>query len=769
MKKFLKRLFRYGNSTELPVTSCGRPPQENGGSVLLTSNAYLSDAPIGSKAQDTFNRWPFAKRIADTLAARKDASSIIIGLYGPWGDGKTSTLNMMAAALASQQDIVVVHFNPWLFRSEEQLLRGFFSTLAEAIDRSLSTSAEKIGEILKRYGSLLSVASIPVAPGVDLTPGDAAAGLGEALSEVKLEKLRERVEGFLAECGKRVIILIDDIDRLDRVETHAMLKLVKLSASFKQTSYVLAFDDEMVAAAIAERYAGGGADAGRGFLEKIIQVPLHLPPPDGIALRGTTFDGVQAALDASEITLSQEQADAFMQHFIDGLEPQLRTPRHAKLYANAVLFALPLLKGEANPVDLLLMEGIRIFCPKLYKAIRDNPDLFLHSDVVAAERDNARRQRVGELIDGALGGIVAEDKRRVRTGLLETLFPRLRNMGYGSDWDAAWEQEQRICSKHYFNRYFTYSVPPGDISDLDVGRLLTALEPVDAPVPDATLAEFAKKNAIPQLIRKLRRREDGIGLIAARRLALALGRNGALMPRERGTFFADATLTQGAILTVHLLRRITAGEEREALAAELIATAEPLSFATECFSWLHHNKDRPEERRIVSDEAEATIAPMLAERIRESANDAPLYATFGRDAPRMYWLWATHGAAADVRKNLADRFASHPNEVDPFLDTYVGEGRELESGKRVRADFDRGSYGAIAEVVDPNIILENLRQRYGAELDTAEFYQGNDVPIPLRFARQFAFVHRSVQKELAQAKDAAPKATDAAPDRKEGT
>ena len=86
----------------------------------------------------------------------------------------------------------------------------------------------------------------------------------------------------------------------------------------------------------------------------------------------------------------------------------------------------------------------------------------------------------------------------------------------------------------------------------------------------------------------------------------------------------------------------------------------------------------------------------------------------------------------------------------------------------MRGDFDRGSYGAIAEVVDPNIILENLRQRYGAELDTAEFYQGNDVPIPLRFARQFAFVHRSVQKELAQAKDTAPKTTDAAPDREEG-
>jgi hypothetical protein len=766
MKDFLQRLFRSRKPKKKPAASSAKPPQRTGDSAAKTPEAYLTDAPIGSKAEDTFNRWPFAKRIADTLAARKDASSIVIGLYGPWGDGKTSTLNMMAAALAGHEDIVVVRFNPWLFRSEEQLLRGFFSTLAEAIDRSLPTTAEKIGGVLKRYGSLLSVASIPIVPGVDLSPGDAATGLGEALSEVTLEKLRERVEDFLAESGKRVVILIDDIDRLDRVETHAMLKLVKLSASFKHTSYVLSFDDEMVAAAIGERYAGGGVDAGRGFLEKIIQVPLHLPPPDAIALRGSTFDGVQAALDASAITLSQDQADAFMQRFVEGLELQLHTPRHAKLYANAVLFALPLLKGEANPVDLLLMEGIRIFYPKLYKAIRDNPDLFLHSDVVGAERDNARRQRASDLIDGALEGLVAEDKRRVRRRLLETLFPRLEDAGYGADWDAGWEKAQRICSEHYFNRYFTYSVPPGDVSDLEVGRLLADLEPAAARPPDAALAEFAKKTSMPQLIRKLRRREDDISPLVARRLALAIGRNGALMPRERGSFFADATLIQGAILAVHLLRRIPAGEEREALTAELIRTAAPLSFAMECFSWVHHNKDRPEDRRIISDEAEARIAPILAERIRETANGAPLYTTFGRDAPRMYWLWATHGGAPDVRKHLVDRFASHPNEVDSFLDPYVGEGRELASGTRVRADFNRGSYGAITELVDPDIILANLRERYGGELDTAEFYQGNDVPISRRIARQFAFVHRSAQ-QVGQATGAAPKATDGAPDQKE--
>ena len=67
--------------------------------------------------------------------------------------------------------------------------------------------------------------------------------------------------------------MIDDIDRLDRTETQAIFKLVKLSASFNHTSYVLAFDDEIVAAAIGEKYGQGGLEAGRAFLEKISGPP----------------------------------------------------------------------------------------------------------------------------------------------------------------------------------------------------------------------------------------------------------------------------------------------------------------------------------------------------------------------------------------------------------------------------------------------------------------------------------------------------------------
>ena len=120
---------------------------------------YSSDDPIRSKREDRFNRAPFATRVADTTATRADPSSIVIGLYGPWGGGKSSTLNLMEEALSAHSNVLVVRFNPWLFDSEDRLVRGFFDTLAATLSRSLATKAEKIGGLLRDYGTLLSLAS----------------------------------------------------------------------------------------------------------------------------------------------------------------------------------------------------------------------------------------------------------------------------------------------------------------------------------------------------------------------------------------------------------------------------------------------------------------------------------------------------------------------------------------------------------------------------------------------------------------------------------
>jgi hypothetical protein len=701
---------------------------------------YQSDQPITRRAQDRFNRAPFASRIAETIAKRNDPSSIVIGLYGPWGDGKTSVLEMMEEALKANSDVIVIRFNPWHFQSEELLLRGFFTTLAHGLEKSLPNLKEKAGEMLKKYGSLLSLGSPAL--------GGAAKSLGETLSTIGLSELKKRIDALLSDSRKRLVILVDDIDRLDRDETHSIFKLVKLSASFEHTCYVLAFDDEVVSAALGQRYGAGGREAGRAFLEKIIQVPLHLPPASRTSLQMLAFEGVENALRQADISLEQSKIDAFVRHFGDGLEPKLETPRLAKLYANALSFALPLLKGEANIVDVMLIEGIRVFYPRLYTGIRDNPDMFLHSD-----REDRRRglemtlSPVDVLLEKSLIGMTKDQRERIKDRLLKPLFPRIGNAIYDNQWDNTWAKDQKICSSQYFDRFFTYGVPDGDVPDAQINSLITDIATSDHVIQRELLQGFVNRRSVPRLVSMLRERVDSMDQDKAIPLAESIARNADLLPRERGPMVMGGTMMQGGILISQLIGRVES-KQRLSLAESILQIAEPVWFAMECMRWIRHSSDTPEDCRLLSDDGELLLKVILMKRIAAADSANPLYLQYPKDAPSLYWMWSELDKEQEIGVKLTARFSAFPEEIDAFLDTFVGEGWEIESGLPVRSSFERRNYDSVCKLISAEFILGNLRQRYGTELNNPQSYPDDQFSTAKKFAHQFVFIHNSIQRDV---------------------
>jgi hypothetical protein len=656
---------------------------------------------------------------------------------------------MMAEALENHDEVVIVRFNPWLFESQAKLLQGFFTTLADALGKSLPTRIEELGKILNRYGAILSAASIDMGNGVQISAGSAIQGLGQSLSMTELDDLKARLEGILGKSNKRIVVLMDDIDRLDRHEIHAMFKLVKLSAGFERTSYVLAFDDDVVAAALGEQYAGGDKEAGRNFLEKIVQVPLHLPPGDQLSLRKFTFEGVEASLTLAGIHISGEQGEAFVRHFVDGLELRLTTPRQAKRYANAIAFALPILKGEVNPIDQMLIEGIRVFFPVLYKNIRENPDIFLCENRDAA-RDDGLRKRATEVIDNAMKDLSPSDRERVRRRLLEVLFPRLKsvfgNVGFSSDFDEGWDREQRICSRNYFDRYFRYAVTPGDVPDLVVEKLLDAAASDDLET-EKIFKNITECGGTGRLIQKLRRVEDKVERPAAERIALLMARNAGTFPREKGMFLSDRSFSQGAILLMKLLWRVPEGKEREELARRLVGVAEPLVFGAECVRWFRHNEKEPESKRLIPAGVEDDLGRILAGRVKDNAEIEPPYLRSPGDTSHLLWIWNRYGKGGEVRDYLHGRFDTSPKEIDDFLSAFVPTAWGMESGLSHKSDFDRDAYNNVIKMIEPKYLFEKLKDRYGGELDTPDFYEPRDGDLGRRIANQFAFVHRVAEEE----------------------
>ena len=128
-------------------------------------NVFISDAPISSCEADILGRGKFAKSLAKNILRHEDKNTIVIGLYGKWGSGKSSIVNILLEDIKQTKEIpedkkpLIIEFNPWNFSEQDNLASVFFNEIANSLSYAdKSGNAKKIAEKLKLYGYFLSSA-----------------------------------------------------------------------------------------------------------------------------------------------------------------------------------------------------------------------------------------------------------------------------------------------------------------------------------------------------------------------------------------------------------------------------------------------------------------------------------------------------------------------------------------------------------------------------------------------------------------------------------
>ena len=245
-------------------------------------------------------------------------------------------------------------------------------------------------------------------------------------------------------------------------------------------------------------------------------------------------------------------------------------------------------------------------------------------------------------------------------------------------------------------------------------------------------------------IHKLRRREHSLTGIVAERLAIALAKNGNLLPREKGLWSAIlSTSAQAAVLIYKLVCQVSDNQDRERIAREVIKQAIPLPFAFECLRWLRKDKESTSQA-AVRPRVEQELCKHLAARIRGAALDEPLYISFpDSDSTALFWAWNEYGPKGDAKRYLIKRFESNPNEVPKFLASYVGVGWGID-GLSHKSDLRTDSYDAIVKLIDAKTIVKRLKSIYGANIESAEYRSSDEVSDEQRIAQQFVAIHRGI-------------------------
>lgn len=679
-------------------------------------NSFSSDRPISQQVEDKFQRYDFSKRIAKTIIDRENEDCIVIGIYGAWGEGKTSVINFIETELKKTDNIIAIKFNPWRYNDEVSLLIQFFQKLANALDTNLKTKKEKVGELLKKYGKLLSI-DVPVIGNI----GEKVEGVGELLGDVDIETLKTRIENILKETKSKIVVFIDDIDRLDKNEIHSIFRLVKLTADFSNTTYLLSFDEEMVSAAIGERFGAGNQQSGQNFLEKIIQVPIKIPVAQPEALKQFCFGLVNKALNSNNIQLSEDEARRFVSEFTSNVLQKLDTPRLAVRYGNTLSFSLPLLYGEANMIDLMLIEAIKIFYPDHYAFIKTNPEYFIgsYSDSSSHGKDNDKINSIKQELEELSKNLTKSQANNIQKLLCE-LFPRLNevfsNRGFNYGNFNEWFKNKRIASPKYFNRYFSYVVITGEVSDISFQTFLSQLSEMSISEMSNELQTLISQSSAENVLYKLRSIEKDFEWNSSVKLAQILSVNSSLFPSDKGlfSFGFDDPNGQAAIFIYQLIKNHSNKLEQFELAKLLMVVAQPFEFAHELNNWFRVGDTI--EQKIFTAEQYTELGMQLVKRAKKEAGPLPIFEKFPDQITYLFEAWAEYDKK-ELLEYVETFLINDPTKCIQLLLAFTATGYSTAVVGSYKTDFDKQHFEYITSIIDTEVISKAIDKTYSeAEL-----------------------------------------------------
>jgi predicted KAP-like P-loop ATPase len=343
-----------------------------------------------------------AESIKD-LITEKELMPISIGVFGDWGAGKSTILELTKASLESdEQEYIQVHFDAWTFQGYDDAKAALLETIASTLvkkaadDKNLSAKAKEFaGRIdkIRLMGLLMdggaALAGIPTMGGIQKIMGlfsgsddgeldvgdikDAVDGAKDVAEKNKglikdkksfsppkeIKEFRKAYSDLLKEFDKPLIVYVDNLDRCSPFNAISTLEAIRLFLFLPNTAFVIAADEDMIRLAVPEYHKGASQRHQTDYLDKLIQIPVHVPRPGVLEIRAylmmltaqdhgitdTQLEKIRCALEES-LRLSWKQP----QITVDELLQDHSIEKHSELRSKFVVAEqlAPLLAESTN-------------------------------------------------------------------------------------------------------------------------------------------------------------------------------------------------------------------------------------------------------------------------------------------------------------------------------------------------------------------------------------------------------------------------------------
>lgn len=420
-----------------------------------------SDVEVTEASKDRLDRMPFSHRAAELITSVPiGAESTVFGIIGPWGSGKSSILNLIEAKLPNDQ-VHAVRFSPWAVTEESGLLAEFFNTLL---------SASPVLRKKKNQSQVVALAKKGL-PALGAIPGAGTAlrdTVGSLLAPENWNTQFRKVQEILEAEKVRILLIVDDVDRLHGDEVLTLIKTIRMLGRFNNVHYLLAYDHAALCDALLPKV--GSRERAAAYLEKIVQYPLVIPAAQKRHLKLLLEEGLA---ELPKATLADRNSGALLRFdwfYTETASHIMTTVRSIKRFISQASHYLSLAGvDEVDVGDFLALTFLRLHFPAIYELLP------MWKEDLTGQRSslepNYRAPSQEEWHKRFLAAQGSEKSAYWAEQTMKELFPGLYS-GHHSN------EVPRISHPDYFDRFFVFGVPEGDVSDInvnnDVERVLKA-------------------------------------------------------------------------------------------------------------------------------------------------------------------------------------------------------------------------------------------------------------------------------------------------------
>ena len=495
---------------------------------------FYDDLPIRHPKDDEFGYGTLAKAIADCIRGIKHPNGSVVAIHGPWGSGKSSLVHLVLHHLEnssdekldvengsdeksnvendscrdSNKDPIVISFNSWCYRHEEGIVKGFFRELQFGLPNSVARNNNytEVQSLFTQLGFAASGAlatefeiDTAIVEGVENTARyyfNAWKARNRKKKHLDMNKTIEKLQHEIGEKLKeRVLIVIDDIDRLPPEEAMAIFRLVKSVGRIKNVMYLLSYDRKVTEEQIRHRYLFEGDH----YLEKIVQANFDMPEPTPHVLEKIVDQRLNEIIQEAtrdNITTDPRRVRNVIR---DVVMPDVRNIRDIHRLFNMLSVTYNAVRDDVDMADFIALETLRFFHLGAYQAIRSSKSILTDSRRFG-DREGLDARIESEII-GRMNKDVSQNSEKVRLkSMLASIFPPIHpyNAEYIDRDTYNWRIEKRACSEIHFDTYFRFSVSSEVVSESEFGEFVHNAhdqEFVKQKMLDFLLVEFSPQRS----------------------------------------------------------------------------------------------------------------------------------------------------------------------------------------------------------------------------------------------------------------------------------